>query len=1020
MYRVSKLQKCLTTTSQWNISQQNNRILNHVRNCVSAATSKDTKTDFTVGDKLHGYTIKQVSDIEEFHAQGILLEHDNTGAQHLHISRDDHNNVFSVAFRTTPMDSTGVSHILEHTVLCGSEKYPCRDPFFKMLNRSLSTFMNAFTASDWTMYPFSTQNLKDYENLMSVYLDAAFFPKLNQLDFFQEGWRLEQEDLTNQKSDITFKGVVFNEMKGALSNGESLFHQHHQCLLLPHHTYGYNSGGDPLHIPNLTYEQLKEFHAYHYHPSNSKFYTYGNFPLENHLKVINENVMKRFGRINPETYIPVEPRWSTPRSAAIYCPPDPLAADIDKQTTVAVSYMMNYTEDPFEGFVMGMLSALLVDGPNSPFYQALIQPNIGSSYAPVVGADNNTKNATFSVGLQGINKNDVTKVVDIIKETFIKVASEGFEQERIDSLLHSIELSQKHQTSSFGLSMIMSVIPAWNQDKNPLDQFNINKQVERFKQTMTEDNEFLQKKVKEYFLDNSHELTLVMDPKEDYAVEKEKEEMELLHEKVKNLTEEDKLSIYENALKLEELQNEIEDVSCLPKMLVADIDKNIKKTDIEKQLLNNVNIFKMDQPTNGITYFRTISTTTSIPYILRPYLPLFCRVLTKLGAGQFDYKELSQQIELHTGGLGVSPHISTHHTDEDSFEQGLMLSSHCLERNIPMMFYLWQEVLNNPSFFNHDRLKTLINSYANDLSSSVAQSGHLYAISAASKNLTPSSQIAELFGGLSQVNFMKLMAEKEDLDEIIQNLCKIATYMLNSNEMRCSLNTSNDLMESSLQGLEGLVSSLNVVGFDDETIFEENDFKGKSNKTFIEMDFPVNYVSKCIRTVPYSHPDNSRLQILAKILSAKYLHREIREKGGAYGGGAKMGGGIFSFFSYRDPNTVKTLEAFNGSIDWACNGEFTNDDIEEAKLSVFSAVDSPVAPANRGMSLFQSNLTDELRQQRRDRLFSTQKEELVDVANRYLQTDAHIQAEVIIGPKNEILTNDNSWTIPRDMSLNLS
>ncbi|KAG8138805.1 hypothetical protein E2320_001597 [Naja naja] len=255
-----------------------------------------------------------VTVVPEFSLTAVKLNHDETGAQYLHVAREDSNNLFSVQFRTTPMDSTGVPHILEHTVLCGSERYPVRDPFFKMLNRSLSTFMNAFTASDYTLYPFSTQNPKDFQNLLSVYLDAVFFPSLRLLDFWQEGWRLEHESPADPRSPLTFKGVVFNEMKGAFADNERVFSQHLQNKILPDHTYAVVSGGDPLKIPDLSWEQLKHFHATHYHPSNARFFTYGNFPLELHLKQIHEEALCKFQKIEPNTSVPPQKIWDKPVS----------------------------------------------------------------------------------------------------------------------------------------------------------------------------------------------------------------------------------------------------------------------------------------------------------------------------------------------------------------------------------------------------------------------------------------------------------------------------------------------------------------------------------------------------------------------------------------------------------------------------------------------------------------------------------------------------------------------------------
>lgn len=964
-----------------------------------------------------GYSVTEVSEIPDYHATGVWLKHIKTGAEHLHIQRDDQNNVFSVAFRTTPFDSTGVPHILEHTVLCGSVKYPVRDPFFKMLNRSLSTFMNAMTASDWTLYPFSTQNSKDYHNLMSVYLDAVFFPNLNELDFRQEGWRLEHSDLTNPSSDIIFKGVVFNEMKGALANAESLFGEHNQQNLLPSHTYGHCSGGDPLHIPNLTWEDLQEFHRLHYHPSNSKFYTYGNFPLEDHLERITQNVLNHFEQIDPNTQIPIEPKWTAPREKTVYCAPDPLAADQNKQCIVAVSYMMDYSEDPFESFTLGLLSALLVSGPNSPFYQALVESNIGSDYSPVLGLDSFTKHATFSVGLQGLAEYDIQKVVNIIQETFEKVASDGFDGRRIESLLHSIELAQKHQSSNFGLHLVMGLTSPWNQDKNPLRLLELNKQIKRLHEVLADDPMYLQNKVKACFLDNTHRLTLKMKPDEEYTKKKENAEKELLEEKLKSLDDGDKQKLYEQGLTLEKLQNSNEDISVLPKMLLSDINKNIETTNLDCSFIENIHLQTTNQPTNGVTYFRAIATSSSIPYVLKPYLPLFCHVLTKVGTDNYSYKDLAQEIELRTGGISASTHLITNLSDSDMFEQGILLSSHCIDRNVPMMFSLCSQILNSPNLNNPDRLRTLINAYANDLAMSVQQSGHIYAMAAASRSLSPAAQQAELFGGLSQVQFMKLLAENLDCDDVIENLIKIATYMLNANEMRCSINATSDGMEKSVSSLREMLSSMNVVGFDDSRYFEDADFLPKVKKTLYEMELPVNYVSRCVRTVPYTHPDAARLQVLAKIMSAKFLHREIREKGGAYGSGAKIGGGIFSFFSYRDPNTVRTLEAFDQAVEWASNGNFKNEDIEEAKLSVFSSIDSPVAPGNRGMALFKNGTTDEMRQLHRDRLFAADKDELVRVAQMYLEPGKQIDSFAIVGPPNQSLSDEPTWRKAKDIQL---
>lgn len=339
---------------------------------------------YPVGKVIHGFQINKVEQLKELEATAVKLRHLQTGADYLHLDRNDTNNVFGVGFKTIPKDSTGVAHILEHTVLCGSEKYPVRDPFFKMLNRSLSTFMNAMTGFDYTIYPFSTQNPRDFSNLMSVYLDAVFFPNVDPRDFRQEGWRLENELVEDKNSPIVFKGIVYNEMKGALAETNDLFFTRMFQNMLPGTTYEHVSGGDPPNILDLTYEQLKNFHQTFYHPSNSYFFTYGNLELEKHLKQINDTALSRFQKSASNTSIGEVKKFNSPKTVTIECPPDPMV-EPDKQIKMSLSFLTNEINDINETFAMKILGSLLTDGQNSPMYQALIQSQIGSNFTAGTG-----------------------------------------------------------------------------------------------------------------------------------------------------------------------------------------------------------------------------------------------------------------------------------------------------------------------------------------------------------------------------------------------------------------------------------------------------------------------------------------------------------------------------------------------------------------------------------------------------------------------------------------------------------
>ncbi|XP_072296648.1 presequence protease, mitochondrial isoform X2 [Eucyclogobius newberryi] len=983
------------------------------------------------GQNIHGFTVKEVVAVPDLFLTAVKLTHDGTGAQYLHAARDDANNLFSVQLRTTPMDSSGVPHILEHTVLCGSQKFPVRDPFFKMLNRSLSTFMNAFTASDYTMYPFSTQNSKDFQNLLSVYLDAVFFPCLREQDFWQEGWRLENEDPTDPKSPLVFKGVVFNEMKGAFSDNERLYAQFLQNKMYPDHTYSVVSGGEPLCIPDLTWDQLKEFHARHYHPSNARFFTYGDLPLEQHLQQIQQEALCKFERIDPKTEVPPQPHWPRPREAHMSCGPDALAPDQTRQNTVCVSFLLPDITDTFEGFTLSLLSSLMVSGPNSPLYKALIEPKIGTDFSSVVGYDGSIREASFSVGLQGVSEQDLERVKRVIEETIDQIVLEGFEEERIEALLHKLEIQMKHQSTNFGLSLASYIASAWNHDGDPVALLQINHSVDRFKRALKDNPRYLQEKVQQYFKENTHRLTLSMSPDEEYLEKQAKAEEEKLQRKVQALTEDDRKQIYEKGLELLSAQAAPQDASCLPALRVSDIDPVTARTPVQISSVGGVPVQFCEQPTNGLVYFRALCNLNSLPEDLRPLVPLFCAVITKMGCGSMDYRQQAQQLELRTGGMSVSALVTPDSAHLDTYEQAVVLSSSCLDRNLPHMFDLWRDVFNSPHFTDEERLRVLVMMVAQELANGVSYSGHAYAMTRAARLLTPAGDLQETFGGMEQVKFMKRVAEKQDLNHVIRTLPRLKKHLFNPHNMRCAINATPQEMSNSSKHLETFLKEVSenrkdlkpvrpttVQPIDPQlesgptkTLIVDPQYQPCHMKTFFQMPFPVNFVSQSIRTVPFTHPDYASLRVLARMMSAKFLHSEIREKGGAYGGGARMGGGLFTFYSYRDPQALQTLSAFRRGVDWAKAGTFSQQDIDEAKLSVFSAVDAPVAPADKGMSLFVGGVSDDMSHAHRQRLFGVSHQDLVDVAHRYLSVGRCTDGAAILGPENDALRKDPSWII---------
>ncbi|XP_054166731.1 presequence protease, mitochondrial-like [Oppia nitens] len=995
---------------------------------VSSAAAVDMHKTLKVGHQLHGYEVKVVDEVPELCLSAYLLDHLKTGAQHLHIQRDDNNNMFGVSLRTTPADSTGVAHILEHLSLCGSEKFPVRDPFFKMLNRSLTTFMNAFTTPDHTFYPFSTQNLKDYYNLMTVYLDAVFFPLLQPLDFNQEGWRLEHQDINDPQSDIIFKGVVFNEMKGVFSSPAAIYVRSLQNHLFPDTTYANESGGDPLVIPELKYEDLKEFHRKHYHPSNARFITYGNFPLESHLAFIDDYVLNRFNlneNFRNSTEARNQPKWSKPMRKEIQSQPDPLAPFPDKQTTVSISYMLEDKSNTHECFTLSIICSLLMDGPNSPLYQALIDSGLGSDYSPNSGFAGYTKQAFFSIGLQGIAKKDVNFVVKAIDTALKNASNDGFPEERIEAILHRLELSTKYQTNNYGLGLAMNLNSIWTHDCNPIVGLKVNDHVNRFRKELKQNPKLLEQKIKEYFISNTHRLVLEMNPSEDFEKNLREKEQNLLNEKLRKLSKEDLKDIYNKGIQLEKQQNDKQKVDILPTLVVkTDISRSFDATNVETTQISNTSVQWSAQPTNGITYFNAIlkPNFSNFPQHLVPYLPLFNQVATKLGAGSLDRKQLDQEIQLLTGGLQMSVHVTDHPSQFDLFEKGLIISSHCLERNIDHMFRLLTNIFNSIRFDDdYDHLLQLIRISSAELAMSLPHYGQRYAMQRSAAALGGAFKFREQTSGLSSVDHFRSMASLESSEPVVEHLKSIADLLLNSDSMRCSINAEASTIRSSLQSVEKFINSLNKRT---EPIGETQECGNNGDIPAIEsmlnehhvLPFANNYLGKSVYCTPFVHNDYAKLKIAANLVSAKYLLREVREKGGAYGGGAKFNlGGVYSYYSYRDPNVEQTIDAFNDSAQWLANqSNYSEQDIDEAKLSVFQEVDHPIMPSEQGLLLFVNGITDQMRHDYRMRLLDVTKADIEEVAKRYLVNEKLHSGVVLIGPRNDRTLSDPKWLIIED------
>lgn len=994
-----------------------------IRNKSHVAAAKEigssTTADLLIpGTTYEGFRCKNAQYYPEFNMSAYLLEHERLKTEYLHIHRNDNNNVFSVNFRTPAMDSTGLPHILEHLALCGSKKYPVRDPFFKMLNRSLATFMNAMTGPDYTLYPFSSTNEVDYRNLQSIYLDAVFKPNLKYLDFLQEGWRLENANLEDINSEIGIKGVVFNEMKGAFASNAMVLYYGLINNLLPNHTYGHVSGGEPLAIPNLSYDDLVAFHKKHYHPSNARIYSYGNFDVQNTLQYVNNEYLSQFSPIERDfSKVPPQKRWIEPKTASITCRFDNIGGPIEKQCQLAIGFATNDITDNFECLVLNVLGELLVRGPNSSFYKTLIEPNvIGGSFGQVTGYDGQLKDTLFAVALQNIQEKDFALVQKIFDQTVDEVIENGFDDAHVASILQRIELNIKHQSPKFGLNLLFNLTSSWNHDVDILDALNTSDHLQRLENNL-KDKTYLQRKVKQYFKDNKHKLILSMVPDADCEKKAAQAEQKLLNAKVSALTDDDKRTILKTAKELSNEQKEkVSNAHLLPCLSLKDIPTEIERTNVETMNINGVSTQITQADTNGVAYVQGIYLGDHLSHEEQLLLPLLTEIFAQMGTKNHNYKEFDTLVTSKTAGIAFNVHFSENVNNHSQYELGVGFGSYCLEKNVDDMFQLINELLINFNLIDVQRFAVLLDEYRADLTSDIAATGHSYAMQSSTGLLSEGNRLKCQLNGFEHIAYITQLCEKYQPEEILKKLQKTAENLFLNGSKRYALNVSDSSKNAVLKSFNNTLA--NTVGGNSLA----KNAQWVNSKVLNDgpiclhhiVTFPVNYCSKAFLTVPYVHDDYARLRILAKTLSSKYLLPVVREQNGAYGAGATIGqNGVFSYYSYRDPNTRKTLDTFDDTPIWLKNNWNLIDDqaLFEAKLGVLQALDAPIAAGYKGLSQFKHGITDDIFAKQREQVLAVTRDDLIRLSDKYF-TNNLFYGKCLLGPEtNETIVKDNEQLV---------
>ncbi len=982
------------------------------------------------GDRIHDYLVKQIVQLKKLDSCFYRLEHLSTGAQHIHISNRDKENTFSVAFKTVPSDSTGVAHILEHTALCGSKNFPVHDPFFSMLKRSLSTFMNAFTASDWTMYPFSTQNKTDFYNLMDVYLDAAFFPNLEELSFKQEGHRFElKEDKKNgHAKKLVYQGVVYNEMKGAMSSPQDVMHRSILNALYPSTTYRNNSGGDPSVIPQLTHDQLKAFHRRHYHPSNAFFYTYGNLPLKKHLKYINGQILCHFQRTDPETDVPSQKRWNHPKEAVYKYAIDP-NEDILKKCQICTAWLTADIKNTFEVLVLTLLGSVLLGNPASPLRKALIDSKLGSSLCDGTGFDADNRDTLFVCGLKDVEASSTGKIETIIFDVLTDLVKNGIDPQLIESAIHQLEFHRKEVTNTpypYGIKLLLALTGTWFHGGDPVKILQFDDDLEKLRNELAK-GAFFEERINKYFLENQHRVRLSLIP--DPLMEKKEEERvnaELSYF-LESLSEKDLEKIKQDSITLKRIQETKEDVSCLPTLDIDQVPPLIN-TVKETKSYDDFPGFYYKQPTSGIFYFSAVAGTGLLQKQNILLVPFFCYAFSKIGTKTRDYTDMARRIEAYTGGVHSSCSARTRFDDSGSCLPFISINGKCLVRNQTKMMEIIEELFCDIDFSDLARLKSLLLEYRAGMESMIIQNGHRLAMSLASRNFSRTQALSETWHGVHQLQTIRNMTHnltENSLASIAEKLSDIGKNLLTRHNVKIAFVGEDAAIESAASSTRNILNRIGNISKTNKTAHgfmpPEIDMDDHIPKEGWSTSSSVSFVARTFKTVRLEHKDAPVLAVISKLLRSLYLHREIREKGGAYGGFAVYNSenGLFCFASYRDPHIVSTLNVYDNAMFFIKSGQYSDEDIKEAILQVCSEIDKPDPPGSAARKAFLRNivsLLDEKRQQFKKRLLAVSRSQVIDVAQKYFDGKKQDHAIAVISGEDKLKSaNEQLKTRPLEL-----
>lgn len=957
------------------------------------------------GQVAHQFRVDAVTVLDDVHARAYECTHLPTGARLLHLHCHDEENLYSIAFRTPPADSTGVPHILEHSVLAGSRKYPVKDAFNELGKGTLNTFLNAMTWPDKTVYPVCSTVRADYFNLASVYTDLVLNPLLTEQTFRQEGHHLELADLNDPASDLIVSGVVYNEMKGAYSSPDRVVYKTIQEAIYPDNCYAVDSGGDPEVIPRLTHEQFKAFHRSYYSPSNARWVLYGDIPLADHLAFVGSR-LEGLGRTPVNSEVRPQSAWQEPRRVTSRYPVAP-GEDLSAKTYVQVSWMTASMTEPENVLLLDVLREALLGSAASPLRKALIDSGLGQDLSPVSGLDTDFLQTLFTVGLRGSEADRADAIEQLVLDTLGRLERDGIDPGVLEAALHQIEFRGKEIVPPFPVMLLFRVAAPANYGADPKAGLEFGRLVEQLRARLARDPRLFSRAIRTWLLDNRHRLRSVVTPSDTMAAEKESVQRQRMAERKAAMTPDDLRRVQEEARRLKDAQQRpetAEALASLPRLKPADVPRRVFTIPTERREAHGVPVLEQSVFSNGVAYVHLAFDLLDLDDATAPWVPLTGSATVGLGAAGLDYAAMATRIARSTGGVGTSL-IAGAGLRGGAPVLRLVVHGKALRRNLKELTAILRDVLTASDPGDLKRVKEIVLESRNDLNSQIVPRGSQFAFSRAAATLGLARWRAEQWTGVSQARFLSEHAREVETGAagVAEKLRGLQRRLFARARLVASVTGDPELVKELRAPLDDLIAALPAGA----AVAPAAGNLGNAGPIGVAIAARVNYVAQAVKVPGYLSPAAPALEVLSGILSSDYLYTKLRVQGGAYGGFAtyRPEEGLLGFVSYRDPHLTETLDVYQGAPEFVRAGGITGDLLERSKIGAVGGFDRVLAPGEQGLIALRRHLIglrDEDRKAFRDGLLEVTLEGLQRHALPALEQSLSGAPTAVLAPREAL------------------